>query len=437
MNHKPVIGIETHVELSTNSKMFCACPSDHFGKSPNTQTCPVCLGLPGALPVPNAKAIEWTVKIGQALNCHINPNSKFDRKHYFYPDLPKGYQISQYDEPLCSKGYLDTSFGRVHITRVHLEEDTGKLQHKTVNGKKVSLVDFNRSGLPLVEIVTEPDITSAAQAKEYTTSLQQLIRSLGVSNADMEKGSMRLEANISLRPEKSIILPDYKVEVKNLNSHKFLTKAIDYESARQQKILETGQTPAQETRGFSEAKMATFSQRSKESSADYRYFPEPDIPPIVLTQKQIKKWQSELPQLPHVIESSLIKHGVRPDYAKTIATNQGLHKLMSQIPPLLKKYPTLKLNDVANALLNRKVSAQDSPLNIVKSLSSKSSPSTLSAVDLAKIVSLVINQNPQIVAKYKSGKTSVLGALIGPVMKATKGQADPGEVKTALLKALT
>ncbi|MFA5954580.1 MAG: Asp-tRNA(Asn)/Glu-tRNA(Gln) amidotransferase subunit GatB [Patescibacteria group bacterium] len=282
----PVIGMEVHAELKTNSKMFCRCLND-FGleEKPNVNVCPVCLGHPGALPVANIEAVKMVIKVGLALGADIARVSKFDRKNYFYPDLPKGYQISQYDQPLTQHGTLEANGKAIAITRVHLEEDTGKLQHP--DGAEYSLVDFNRSGVPLMELVTEPDITGAAEAKKFCQELQILLRALDVSGADMEKGQMRCEANISLMPANKERKPENfgtKVEVKNLNSFRAVERAIEYEITRQEAALEAGELVLQETRGWNDSKQETYSQRSKESAHDYRYFPEPDLPPMVLGQ---------------------------------------------------------------------------------------------------------------------------------------------------------
>jgi aspartyl-tRNA(Asn)/glutamyl-tRNA(Gln) amidotransferase subunit B len=312
MKYTPIIGLEIHVELNTKTKMFCRCSTDIFGAKPNTHTCPVCLGLPGALPYTNKRAIENCIKIGLALNCKINLDSYFERKNYFYPDLAKGFQTSQYLHPFGYDGYLDVKVGnktkRVGITRVHMEEDTGKNTHTTIDGKKVSLVDFNRSSIPLVEIVTEPDIHSGEEAKAFLTELQKIVRYLGVSDADMEKGNMRLEPNISLsgtREEKSGKLPPYKVEVKNINSFRFVEKAINFEIARHEKMLDSGEDPKQETRGWNENKNETVSQRSKEDAHEdqerfFRWCKEFYIPcEVARTQEEVlnvlERWQAIRP----------------------------------------------------------------------------------------------------------------------------------------------
>lgn len=437
MNYEPVIGIETHVELKTLSKMFCPCPAYHFGKEPNTLTCPVCLGLPGALPVPNKKAIEWTIQIGKALGNEIKLKSKFDRKHYFYPDLPKGYQLSQYDQPFCEGGELDTSLGKVRITRVHLEEDTGKLQHTELDGHKVSLVDFNRSGVPLVEIVTEPDITSAAHAKEYTQTLQKIIRFLGVSDADMEKGTMRLEANISLRPVGSKELPNYKIEVKNLNSFRFLEKAIAFEIERQAEILDRGEIPTQETRGFSEAKQATYPQRTKEEAQDYRYFPEPDIPPLVFTQHDVDTIVSSMPLLPFDYRKELLeKYSVREDYLEPLTASSPLAAFTLKSMSLAREQG-IEPAKIANTLVNNNIDiASLSPAQFVSSLKPQPSDTSLSNEALEALIAQSVQANPQLVEKYKSGKTAVLGAFVGDIMKRAQGKADPKIVMSTLTQRL-
>ena len=431
--YTPIIGMEIHIELGTLSKMFCGCPADHFAKSPNTQTCPVCLGLPGALPVPNRLAVTWTQMVGLALQCRLNPNSKFDRKHYFYPDLPKGYQISQYDEPLCSEGELSLNTGKIRITRVHLEEDTGKLQHVKLHGKPVSLVDFNRSGVPLVEIVSEPDIRSSAQAKEYCRQIRKMVNFLGVSDCDMEKGSMRLEANISLQKAGVSGLPAYKVEVKNINSFRFLEKAINFEVDRQAKLLDRGLTPAQETRGFSEANMETVSQRSKEAAKDYRYFPEPDIPPLTFSPKDLSKIKQLMPLLPSDYAQMFTqKYHVRADYAAALTEQR---KLAQKALEAFKLSPVLAPK-IAGFMINKKAAAVSLTPQALVEQCSRNVPVGLSILDLEKLVVVSIEANPELVKKYQAGKVSVLGALIGDVMKRSKGQADPKLLSNLMIKDL-
>jgi len=415
MSWQTVLGFEVHVELGTNSKMFCGCPADHFGKPPNSQVCPVCLGLPGALPVPNRKAIEWTVKLGLALDCQINLFSKFDRKNYFYPDLPKGYQISQYDLPFCFRGNIKLPSGKtIRITRVHLEEDTGKLQH---SGSE-TLIDFNRSSVPLVEIVTEPDFDNPEEGIEFLKEIQQIVRTLGISTADMEKGSMRLEANVSVRQKsegKDQKLPDYKVEIKNVNSFRFIKKAIEFDVARQISILESGKTPAQETRGFKENLGETVSQRTKEDAHDYRYFPDPDIPPIEFTREQIETWRKELPELPNQTRDRLISLGVPPATSTTLIF----------FPERLAKYTELaKSHDpVQVAKLVANVSEDK-----LATLEFGKENSSVDPEKIKEVVKNVISQNPKAVADIKAGKQQVMFYLIGQVKK------ELGEVDIELTK---
>lgn len=431
MNYQLICGAEIHVELRTKSKMFCGCKNDPFNADkPNIYTCPVCLGLPGALPVPNKKAIEDCLLIGLALNCEIAPISKFDRKHYFYPDLPKGYQISQYDEPFCVKGYVDTTFGRVGITRVHLEEDTAKLTHSTVDGKKVSLIDFNRSGVPLVEIVTDPDIHSAEQAKECLKKIRDIIRALGVSDCDMEKGSMRLEANISLSSDGS--LPNYKVEVKNINSFRYFANAINSEIKRHTEILEKGEVPIQETRGYRSSTSSTVSQRSKEEASDYRYFPEPDIPPFIFSKEHITEITKRLPELPTSKIDGLVSMGVSETAARIIVRSQEMMNFISQVKTLSEK----NVSRVANDLVNKKIDYHSITPQEYLTKKETSLQEKISSEDtLRPIIEQIVKDNPSVVADYQKGKQNALGFFVGAVMKNTSGKADP-LLTTKILKTL-
>ncbi len=457
-SYLPIIGLEIHVEPKTKSKMFCGCDAHHFQVKPNTHTCPVCLGLPGALPVPNQTAIEACVKLGLALGCSINKFSKFDRKNYFYPDLPKGYQISQYDVPFCYQGKFEFAIHdakelaqqkelatkTVGITRVHMEEDTGKLVHATVKGKKVTLVDFNRSGVPLIEIVTDPDLRSAADAKRFLKWLSRTIQFLDISDCDMEKGSMRLEANVSVKKFKNpneILknenLPKYKVELKNINSFRFLEKAVEYEIERQTELLKEGNTPIQETRGYNENKGVTFSQRTKEEAQDYRYFPEPDIPPVEFKQREIDGLKSQIPELPLEAAERLIKkHQIRPDYAELLCSER---QTLSKFEQLLKLLPQdISANDAAKQIINQKVNlVKLNPEEILKKINQARAKFTIDEKELARIINQVLHENLQAVVDYQAGKTNVVGFLIGQVAKATKGQADPQLVKRLLESKLT
>lgn len=414
-NYQLVCGMEIHAELATESKMFCGCKNDPFGaEKPNIYTCPVCLGLPGALPVANKRAIEWTIQLGLALHCKINLFSKFDRKHYFYPDLPKAYQISQYDLPFCENGYLDTEEGRVRIRRIHLEEDTGKLQHKTVDGEKVSLVDFNRSSVPLVEIVTEPDIHTAVQAKAYAKAIRQLLRFLKIANCDMEQGGMRLEANISLTTDPTI-LPDYKVELKNINSFRFMEQAIAYETERQTEILVSGDTPDQETRGWDMNKQETYTQRTKEAAEDYRYFPDPDLPPIEFTQAAIADLQKDLPELPDAISKRWQEtYTIEPKYLTYFLESQEAVAWGDELFSLAKT-EKIEPNLVANMLVNKKVSAdQQTPAaTVIANIKAETAVSAVDTDTLNVAFEELKTQFPDEWQRLQAGETKLTGFFIG------------------------
>lgn len=426
MKLKTYIGLEIHIELKTKSKMFCRCSADYFGSKPNTHVCPVCLGLPGALPVPNKKAIELTVMVGQALNCQINSFSKFDRKNYSYPDLPKGYQISQYDLPFCKSG----KFMDVDITRAHLEEDTAKLTHINLEGKEVSLIDFNRSGVPLLEIVTEPDIKTSKQAKEFLKKLTQTIRYLGVSDCDMEKGSMRLEVNISLGEDK---LPDYKVELKNLNSFRFVEKAIEYEIKRHLEIFKKGEKPIQETRGWDEKKQRSFSQRIKEEAQDYRYFPEPDIPPIRLDKKEIEQIKNSIPELPEQKKNRFIKDYGLSEYNALLLTEDMKKADFFEKTATLAGKEKIEAKKIANILINRKINInKESPGEFVKDILNESKKPQIMGEDLDKIIKSVLQNNREVVEEIRKGKETAVEFLVGQVMKETRGQVSPNQVRQTL-----
>jgi aspartyl-tRNA(Asn)/glutamyl-tRNA(Gln) amidotransferase subunit B len=439
MKYTPVIGLEVHVELKTKSKMFCGCSADFFGKEPNSHTCPVCLGMPGALPVPNKKAIEWCLLIALALNCNINKFSKFDRKNYYYPDLAKGYQISQYDLPFGFDGNITLTSGKkIRIRRVHMEEDTGKLSHQKVDGKHVSLIDFNRSGVPLVEIVTEPDFQSAEEVTEYLQSLRQIVRYLDVSNADMDKGDMRLEPNISLRKSSSDELPNYKVEVKNINSFRFVEKAITFELERHAKILDTGKTPVQETRGWDEDKNETFSQRIKEEAMDYRYFPEPDIPPIIHTDEEIGRLKALVPELREEKMLRFVKEYEIKTYDADIITRDSTLADLFEEAITLGKEKSITPKQIANVIINKKIKAGDLiAVQLVADIASASQKDDVSDEALQRVIDGVLAQNDKAVADYKSGKESVIMFLVGQVMRSIGKKIDPHLVREKLQSSLT
>jgi aspartyl-tRNA(Asn)/glutamyl-tRNA(Gln) amidotransferase subunit B len=435
--YTPIIGLEIHIEPNTKSKMFCACSQDHFGKVPNSQVCPICLGLPGALPFANREAVNKTIKFGLSLGATISNTSKFYRKHYFYPDLPKGFQTSQLDSPLCNGGNLN-GFA---INHIHLEEDAGKLIHETIDGIKYSLVDFNRGGCALMEMVTEPVFHDLKSVIEFVKELQLIARYLDISNADMEKGSMRLEANISLSPTSGvgfdspdvIKLPNYKVELKNINSFKFLEKAVNAEIVRQTKALEAGEELIQETRGYDEIKQTTFSQRSKANAHDYRYFPEADLPPLYNHKSLIINLKSQIPELPDIKRKRFVeKYQISKDFADILVLDLARANYFEEACKLDNNY---KL--IADMMINKKMDeTYPEPASLVKRIVEIGSVEYASAESVIESVESVLLENEKAVKDYKSGNGGVIGYLIGMVQKKLSGQGNPQLVREKILEGI-
>ncbi len=489
MEFEPVIGLEVHAELSTRSKMFCACEVvDNTVAAPNTAVCPVCSGMPGTLPVVNQKAVDYGLRVALALECQVQPSSIFARKNYFYPDLPKGYQISQYESPLAVNGRLAirTSDGErvIRIRRVHLEEDTGKLTHVESNGKSYSLVDLNRAGVPLLEIVSEPDLHSAEAARLYGEALRDVLRYLGVNSGDMEKGVIRFEANISLRPRTAVGEPPaplgIRTEVKNLNSFRALERSILYEIRRQGRVLAEGGTVQQETLGWSEARGQTYSQRSKEDAHDYRYFPEPDLPPLVIDPAWVARLAGELPELPHAKYLRFIsQYGLSSYNAWRLTEERAVADYFEQAAKSASPQPAANwiLGELFS-LLNRSTSADGAPLkfgdlkvspgalaelvNLVDDgrinqssarevladmfRSGKGSAEIVQARGFTQVsdqsfisdlVAQALRENPKEVASFKAGKAGVANFLFGQVMKKAAGKANPRIVRAELERQLS
>ena len=475
MNWETVIGLEVHVQVNTNTKAFCGC-STAFGAEPNTQTCPVCLGMPGQLPVLNMEVARKSVLTGLAINATINLESKFDRKNYFYPDLPKGYQISQFPLPIVEHGYLDIPVAdgekRIGITRIHIEEDAGKSMHEGLDG--VSHIDLNRSGVPLMEIVSEPDMRSADEAVAYLKQLHQLVRFLDVSGADMEKGQFRCDANVSVRRFGEAL--GTRAELKNLNSFRFIKQAIDYEVARQIELIEDGGQVVQETRLFDSAKGESRSMRSKEEAHDYRYFPEPDLPPLRVTQQQVDQIRAGMPELPGQLrhrfereyglssydadvltqtraladwyESLVAAHPSDPKRCANWLANELLGRLKElgkeiEHSPVSAHRLAGMLDRIADNTISGKIAkdvldamlASDADADAIIEAKGLKQVSDSGAIDA--IIEAVMAANPDQLAGYRAGKEKLMGFFVGQVMKASKGQANPGMVNqrlTVLLK---
>ena len=485
MEYEVVIGLEVHAQLLTKSKMFCSCSTDYASAPPNTHVCPICLGMPGVLPAINRQAIEYAIMTALALNCTISETTRFDRKNYPYPDLMKGYQISQYDNPLSRDGWLaievDGKSRRIGITRVHQEEDVAKLWHRTdPSGESYSLVDVNRSGVPLMEIVSEPDIRSPEEARQYLMKMRSILQYLGVSTGNMEEGSFRCDANVSIRPMGS---SEYqaKVEVKNMNSFKAVYRALEYEVKRQRKVVERGGQPVQETRGWVEEKGITVSQRSKEYAHDYRYFPEPDLPPLVISRELVEEIRSRLPELPDARRDRFMSQYALSRYdANLLTDSRELADYFEDCLRLLPEGTDEKRNakTVANWLLGEyarlfNMTATDiaackvEPQHLVELLrlieegtlsntmakavfedmfhsgrrageivEEKGLAQVSAAPELEAVVERVLAGNEQAVSDYRQGKEQALKFLTGQVMRATKGQANPKVVSELLQKKL-
>ncbi len=475
MKYEPVIGLEVHAELLTKSKMFCGCEVvDSITAKPNRYICPVCTGQPGALPVLNKKAVELAVRVGLALGCEIHSESIFARKNYFYPDLPKGYQISQYDQPLATDGKIqietDAGIKEVRIRRVHLEEDTGKLSHADGN----SFIDYNRSGVPLLEIVTEPDMRSPEQVKAYATKLHAILRYLGVNSGDMEKGVIRFEANVSVREAGSDRL-NTRTEIKNLNSFRALTLGTEYEIKRQSEIYSTGAIVEQETLGFNEATGKTYSQRGKESAHDYRYFPEPDLPPLVLDKSWIDSIRVTLPELPEAKANRFMERyeltakearlltseraladyfeevvGKSKSSAKTISSwiagefLRDMNELSIDIASI--PVPAENLAKLIDMVTDKSISGNSGKLVLGEMFTNGGEPEEIvKARNLAQVsdesfiqeaITKILNDNPKEVEQFLAGKETLLQWFMGQVARATKGKADPSVTKELLAKSL-
>lgn len=466
----PTIGIEIHTQLSTNSKMFCSCDNDSRKAKPNTNICPVCMALPGTLPVVNKGAVEMAIKLAKGFNAKVATNTSFDRKNYFYPDSPKGYQITQMDQPIIQNGYVEIlvagEFKKIGIHHAHLEEDAGKLTHP--EGADYSLVDFNRAGTPLVEIVSEPDIKSAEEAKRYLQEVYNIVTSLGICGGDMEHGNFKFDLNVSVSSTDEF---GTKVELKNLNSFRNAERALNYEIARQTDMLENGEKVEQETRGWNDTKGKTFSQRSKEEANDYRYFPEPDIPPLELKDDFVGQVSSEVGTLPIEVRKELHELGLNVEeqdiliaQPKTIEIFQQAYIALKK-PELVKKAVNWLVGDY-QAILSRskksKLSGQAlvDLIKLVESgeISSKIAKEIFPKVvagespqltiekeglkqvsddsELEGIIQTIIAQNPKPVADYKAGNEKVVAFFVGQVMKETRGQANPTKVNELVVKLL-